>query len=86
MESALHPGEIENNGYATGRKSLARAAGGRGGINMLHYGLCDNGELCFWFRRHPDKQEHYTCLRFGSKNSIIPQVNQARNMTVGTVV
>ena len=31
MESALHPGEIENNGYATGRKSLARAAGGGGG-------------------------------------------------------
>ena len=53
---------------------------------MLHYGLCDNGELCFWFRRHPDKQQHYTRLRFGSKNSIIPQVNQARNMTVGTVV
>ena len=47
MESALqYQGEIENNGYATARKSLARAGGG-GGVNMLHYGLCDNGELCF---------------------------------------
>ena len=36
-------GEIENNGYATGRKSLV---GGRGcGVNKVHYGLCDNGEF-----------------------------------------
>ena len=37
------PREIEDNGYVLLKKK--RAGGGRGGVNEVYYGQCENGEL-----------------------------------------
>ena len=37
------PREIEDNGYVLLKKK--RGGGGRGGVNEVYYGQCENGEL-----------------------------------------
>ena len=45
MGRPLYSGEIGNNGYAIFLLLFLFWGAGGGGLNKVHYGLCENGEL-----------------------------------------